>query len=100
MGAPGGWGTLCPVELSLIIDVILTPDRQAAAEALLQARNWQQYGITTEQVLAMPAIFIGTIDEVVATMQQRRKQFGFSYYVVADQQMEEFAPVVTRLRGQ
>jgi hypothetical protein len=45
----------------------------------------------------MPSVFIGTVDQIVADMLARREQFGFSYYVVADDQREEMAPVVKLL---
>jgi hypothetical protein len=32
-------------------------------------------------------------------MYARRERYGFSYYVVADTDMEAFAPVVMQLKG-
>jgi len=45
----------------------------------------------------MPGVFIGTVDRIGEQMQQRREQFGFSYYIVSDTMRETFAPVVERL---
>jgi hypothetical protein len=42
----------------------------------------------------MPSVFIGTVDQIVADMLASREQFGFSYYVIEDDQREEMAPVV------
>ena len=47
----------------------------------------------------MPAIFIGSVDEIVAEMQARREQYGFSYYVISDGMMEAVAPIAAQLAG-
>jgi probable F420-dependent oxidoreductase len=85
------------LELSLIIDFHITPDRRGVAEQLIGERQWQ--GITVEQVLAMPAIFIGTVAEIIEEFYRRREQYGFSYYVVNDEAMTRFAPIAAALRG-
>jgi hypothetical protein len=55
--------------------------------------------LTVEDVLQMPSMLIGSVDEMVLDLQARRESYGFSYYVVADEQMEAFAPVIKRLRA-
>ncbi len=82
------------IELSLIPTVILTADRRAATEALIQQRGWDT---TVEAVWQMPAVLIGSIDQVVEDLLARRERYGFTYYVVADDEMERFAPVVKQL---
>jgi hypothetical protein len=47
----------------------------------------------------MPAAFLGPPDRIAEVMWERREQFGFSYYIVADAVIESFAPVVDRLAG-
>jgi len=47
----------------------------------------------------MPSVFIGTVDQIAADMLARRARFGFSYYVVGDEQREDMAPLVARLAG-
>ncbi|CAN5725265.1 TIGR03621 family F420-dependent LLM class oxidoreductase [soil metagenome] len=83
------------IELSLIPIVVMTDDRHAWAEITIRKRGWQD--VTVDDVLAMPSIFAGTLDEIVGSIRERREQYGFSYYVVSDKIMEEFAPVVERL---
>jgi hypothetical protein len=39
------------------------------------------------------------VDEIVETLQQRREEYGFSYVVVHEPEMEQFAEVVARLAG-
>lgn len=85
------------LELSLIPSIILTDDRRGEAARLIAARGWQ--GIAVGDVLAMPSVVIGTIEEVAADLVARRDRYGFSYYIVADGDMEAFAPLVARLAG-
>jgi hypothetical protein len=47
----------------------------------------------------MPAVFVGTAEQVAADMRARRERYGFSYYVFSDRQAEELAPLVTLLSG-
>jgi hypothetical protein len=44
-------------------------------------------------------MFIGTIEELVETLQRRRDQCGISYLHVHWDEMDLFAPVVARLAG-
>jgi hypothetical protein len=46
----------------------------------------------------MPSMLIGSIEEIAQDLQARRESYGFSYYVVADDQMDSFAPVIEWLR--
>ena len=83
--------------LNMVIAPAITEKRQQRAEQLIRERGWS--GVTVEQVLEMPSIYIGSADEIAEEMWRRREQFGFSYYVVSDAQMEAFAPVVSLLAG-
>ncbi len=85
------------IELSLIPSILLTDDRHGRAARLIAERGWS--GLAPEDVLAMPSLLIGTEDEIVADLLARRERYGFSYYIVADGQVEVFAPFVARLAG-
>jgi probable F420-dependent oxidoreductase len=85
------------IELSLIPTVILTEDREASASTLIRERGWTD--ITVSDVLEMPSVFIGTLDEIIEDMHHRRERYGFSYYVFSDEQMENHAPIVSALSG-
>lgn len=85
------------IELSIVASVIVTDDRQRAAAAYARTRGWSE--IDAAQVLAMPSVSIGTVDEIVAQMQARRMGHGFSYYVIADHTIDAAAPIVARLAG-
>lgn len=82
------------IELSLIPTVIVTDDRRSATAALIHQQGWP---VTVEEVWQMPSVLIGSTAQIVADIQARREKYGFSYYVVADSDMESFAPVVAQL---
>lgn len=84
------------VELSMMISPVVTDEPVAMAAArFADARGWG--ADAADEVLAMPSAFIGSADRIVEQMVNRREQFGFSYYVVSDRAMEQFAPVVAAL---
>jgi len=85
------------IELSTTMVIVVSDDRKQAAEALMQARGWDT--ITPAQVLEMPTVFIGAVDEICEQMQARRERFGLSYYIVPDRFRDTLAPVVARLSG-
>ena len=93
-----GAGSRFPdIELSLIPTLVLEKDRERAAAELIAARGWN--GVTPADVLAMPSVFIGSLDEIAEQMEERRARYGFSYYVVSDRQLDRAAPLVARLAG-
>ena len=81
---------------ALIQLVKVTGDRQAAAAALAE----QYHGtITAEQILENPFLFIGTVDEIGAQILASRDRYGFTYYTVHEPYLDEFAPVIARVRA-
>jgi hypothetical protein len=83
------------LELSMIIwNVVVTDDRQAAAERLAGTGP-----LTAEQVLASSQFLLGTTDEIVDSLLARREQHGISYFTIMSNDMEMFAPIVDRLAG-
>jgi probable F420-dependent oxidoreductase len=85
------------IELSTVASIAVTDDRRATAEQFARDRGWS--GISAEQILAMPSVFIGSVDAIVTEMQERRGRYGFSYYVVFGHAMPHAAPVVNCLAG-
>lgn len=57
------------------------------------------FGLEPERAREIPIVVVGTKNEVVEMLQQRREQFGLSYWVIHQHEMDEFAPVVDALRG-
>ena len=83
------------IELNVIVsDIAITDDRRSAAERIAR-----QNGTSAEDVLASPQILVGTVDQIVEDLRERRERFGFSYIVVTEPNMETLAPVVERLAG-
>ena len=74
--------------------VTITDDRQSAIDGLAG-----MMGVTSEQVAETPVALIGSIEEIIATLQYRRERFGFNYIVVHEAEMVAFAPVVAALTG-
>lgn len=84
------------IELNIICPTVeITDDRRSAAERIAA-----DLPLSADEVLASPTVLLGTVDEIVETLQERRERFGFSYIVVLEPVMEAFAPVVARLAGQ
>jgi len=92
--AGGRFGEL---ELSMMVSVIVADDHRKAAAQLAAERGWGT--AASERVLEMPSVFVGGVDRIVKLMQARRDRYGFSYYVVSDEDMEALGPVVDRLAG-
>jgi probable F420-dependent oxidoreductase len=83
------------IELNTIIPTVeITEDRRAVAERLAA-----DLPISAEEVLDSPVVLIGTVDQIVETLQERRERYAFSYIVILEPVMEAFAPVVERLAG-
>jgi probable F420-dependent oxidoreductase len=78
----------------LIQGVTITSDRQQVAAQ--HSAGWEMTG---EELLQSPFALIGTVDQIIEALQSRREQFGLSYVVVFERDMDEFAPVVARLAG-
>jgi hypothetical protein len=55
--------------------------------------------VTPEQIDGSPIALIGTTGQIAETLVSRREEFGFSYIVVHEAEMEAFAPVVAELAG-
>jgi len=85
------------LELSMVLTVVRSNNQQGATEQLIAARGWNT--ISTEQVHDMPSIVIGTVEQMVEQLYQRRERYGFSYYIVSDRHLQTFAPVVAQLTG-
>ena len=88
------------IELNLLLSgVIVTDDRQRAAEE--RARKLQAGGstVTADVLLPSPYWLIGSVDEMVERLVHLRATHGISYIVAREDAFEAFAPVVARLAG-
>ena len=93
--AEGAGPRFAAIELSLFPSLVITDDRAAGARQFAAARGWD--GVSIETIFAMPGVFIGTIAHIAESMRARREQFGFSYFVVGDDELDAVAPLVSLL---
>ncbi len=87
---------------TVAIAVAITPVREMAAQGIaanLPSRGLDVRPLTPEEVLGSVQFLIGTEDQIVETLQERREQLGISYIQVLAGDMEKFAPIVARLAG-
>jgi hypothetical protein len=75
----------------------LTDDRRRDARELAERRGW--HGVTADTVLDMPAVLIGTIDQISEDVRARRARLDLSYFIFADRDLESAAPLLERLNG-
>ncbi|WP_166348474.1 TIGR03621 family F420-dependent LLM class oxidoreductase [Phytoactinopolyspora limicola] len=85
------------VELSMVVSPVIADDVAEAALRYTEAHGWPEAAVP--EVLDMPPVFLGPIEHIAERMHDRRARFGFSYYIVPDALMEDFAPVVASLSG-
>ncbi len=69
-------------------------DRRQVAEVMSGS-----FGVTPEEALEVPIALVGGVDELCDVLEQRREEFGFSYWAIPAGAFEAFAPVVARLAG-
>jgi alkanesulfonate monooxygenase SsuD/methylene tetrahydromethanopterin reductase-like flavin-dependent oxidoreductase (luciferase family) len=82
------------LELSVFATAIAASDRRAAPENLARLRRWT---VSPEDVLAMPTLLIGTVEQMAEDLERRRDEYAISYIVVRDGQLADVLPLVQRL---
>jgi probable F420-dependent oxidoreductase len=78
----------------LHFEVVITNHRRDFAEQYAQ-----KTGSTPEQVLENPYFLIGTKEQIIEELEQKRDLYGISYIVIFDTFIEAFAPIVSYLHG-
>ena len=84
------------VELEL---QILTIAARVVSSRRAALRIATMLGFAGDEALDLPILLIGTEDELVDRLHERRERWGFTNVVVSGDTMEVFAPVVARLAG-
>lgn len=83
------------IELSVTIFLAtITEDRDSMAAAVASGM-----GMEAADVLEMPHLLIGTVDQIAEDIRRRRERYGISYVIVPGDVADVFAPVVERLAG-
>ena len=72
---------------------ILTDDAKGTAEMMAPL-----FGLPPEALATYPHVCIGTVDQIVESLQQRRERWDASYFVFQGDTLEAMAPVVAALR--
>jgi probable F420-dependent oxidoreductase len=80
------------LEIHAYVSTAAVTERAADTVAELATR----IGLGVEQVLSLPVVLVGTEDEIVARIHERRERWGFSYFTVPQPVARSFAPVVAR----
>ncbi|MGB7052795.1 MAG: TIGR03621 family F420-dependent LLM class oxidoreductase [Acidimicrobiales bacterium] len=83
------------LELQCLTFVVQITDDQAEATKRLA----DLMSVTPDQMAQTPVCLIGTIEQIIDILEERRGRFGFNYVVVHEGEMEAFAPVVAALSG-
>ncbi len=78
--------------LTYVVQVVPDGRRQLEETA-------RMFGMDTEVAGQVPIALIGSVEEIVASLQERRRRWGMSYWVVHEGDVEPFAPVVAQLSG-
>jgi probable F420-dependent oxidoreductase len=73
---------------------MVTDDRAGVLDELAPA-----FGLTAEQAAETPHALIGTVDQICDQLVERRERWGISYLGLSQAQLDDFAPVVSRLAG-
>ena len=84
------------IESQVYIHVVRVCTDWAAAAADIGAR----FDLSPTEVLESPHLLVGTVDEIVDDLLERRDKYGFSYIGISAAVIDDFAPVVARLAGQ
>ena len=95
MGARRGGARWDDIEIQMRFFVTgVRPDRLAFAERIAPA-----FGVSPEAALESGAVLVGTEDEIADQLHRRREEWGLSYIVVGQENVDEFAPIVAKLAG-
>ena len=57
------------------------------------------FGVSKELIDASPCALIGSVEECIEQLLERRERWGFSYTIVGAENIDECAPIVAALRG-
>ncbi len=73
---------------------IVTDDRDSILEAFADG-----FGVTPEQARHTPHALVGTVEQIVDDLVERRERFGISTIGISASALDDLAPVIDRLAG-
>jgi probable F420-dependent oxidoreductase len=83
------------LELNAVVQRVIVSGRPRRAAAEF-ARDSP---LSVDDVLNSPYVLIGSPDRIAEALEEKREHHGFSYWVILEDSVEAFAPVVSRLLG-
>lgn len=83
------------LELNMVaFPLAVTDDAAGAAARIAPAVR-----LSPEEVLRSPHIWVGTTDEIAASLEHHRERWGISYWAVPAHAIDRVAPVIEQLAG-
>ena len=83
------------IEINLLnFGCFITDDRAALAEQFSP-----MFGIAPDELLQFPHALVGTVEQIVESIQERRERWDASYIVIQRDSIDAMAPVVAQLAG-
>jgi probable F420-dependent oxidoreductase len=77
---------------------VTSEPRKAAEELLARLNERAPSGLTVDELVDSPHVFIGTVDQLVQKFTRLRNELGISNIMVGNG-IDDFAPIVERLAG-
>jgi probable F420-dependent oxidoreductase len=74
--------------------VKVTNDRAATVDGISS-----MFGVSKDMIDASPFALIGSVEECIEQLLERRERWGLSYTIVGAENIDECAPIVAALRG-
>jgi probable F420-dependent oxidoreductase len=74
--------------------VKVTNDRATTVDGISS-----MFGVSKDMIDASPFALIGSVEECIEQLLERRERWGFSYTIVGAENIDECAPIVAALRG-
>jgi probable F420-dependent oxidoreductase len=95
------------IELHTLVHfLVVTDDRRGAVGQMReQLATFRAQGLINdvdldaEQILSSPHVLVGTVGQIIETLQERRERYGISHITLLDGIVDAFAPVVEQLAG-
>jgi probable F420-dependent oxidoreductase len=83
------------LELQALVGfVYVTDDATRILEGIATA-----FDVSVDDARVAPPCLVGTADDIVASLEERRERWQMSYHVIEDTAIDTFAPIVERLAG-
>ena len=93
--AAAGAHRIADIEMNIrTFFVKVTDDRAKTVEGISS-----MFGVSKEMIDASPFALIGSVEECIQQLLERRERWGFSYTIVGGENIDECAPIVAALSG-